>query len=164
MVEKEQVVFLSNGMEQTNFTLFDIKKLDVTIKNFLPGFQKGKEAISGFEVTKRDNTISYIFTFIHSGENYYLVIYTKSKKAVVELKNVEVIDGNSYIVWKYSPAKRDGKNQERKDYFKKHFGSAIRQIFIPNSPSEIEAFIGELFALSQSRLKADHIGEENDTI
>ncbi|HJV17413.1 MAG TPA: hypothetical protein VJ546_08550 [Bacillales bacterium] len=161
MLEKEQVIFLSNGMEQTNLSLFDIKKLDVTIKNFLPGFQKGKEAISGFEVTNRDINISYIFTFIHSEENYYLVIYSKNKKAVVELKNVEMIDGNSYIVWKYSPAKRDGKNQERKDYFEKHFGSTIRQILIPKSSSEIETFVGELFTLSQSRLKADNIGEEN---
>jgi hypothetical protein len=160
MLEKEQVIFLSSGMEQTNPTLFDIKKLDVTIKNFLPGFQKGKEAISGFEVTKRDDNTSYIFTFIHSEENYYLVIYSKNKKAMMELKNVEMIDGNPYIVWKYNPAKRDGKNQERKDYFKKNFGSAIRQIFIPKSSSEIEAFICELFALCQSRLQADHIGEE----
>jgi hypothetical protein len=161
MLEKEQVIFLSNGMEQTNLTLFDIKKLDTTIKNFLPGFQKGKEAISGFEVTKRDTNISYIFTFINSEENYYLVIYTKNKKAVVELKKVEMIEGNPCIVWKYNPAKRDGKNQERKDYFEKHFGSLIRQIYIPKSPSEIEAFIGELFALSQSRLQADQIGEES---
>jgi hypothetical protein len=161
MLEKEQVIFLSNGLEQTNLTLFDIKKLDVTIKNFLPGFQKGKEVISGFEVTKRDHHISYIFTFIHSDENYYLVIYSKNKKAVVELKNVEMMDGNPYIVWKYNPAKRDGKNQERKDYFINHFGSTIRQILIPKSPSEIEAFIGELFALCQSRLKADNLGEEN---
>jgi hypothetical protein len=160
MLEKEQVIFLSNGMEQTNLTLFDIKKLDVTIKNFLPGFQKGKEAISGFEVTKRDSMISYIFTFIHSGENYYLVIYSKNKKAVLELKNVEMIDGNPYIVWKYNPVKRDGKNTERKDYFKKNFGSAIRQISIPKTSAEIEAFIGELFDLCQSRLKADNIGEE----
>lgn len=161
MLEKDQVIFLSNGMEQTNLALFDIKKIDTTIKNFLPGFQKGKEAISGFEVTKRDNNIGYIFTFIHSEENYYLVIYSKNKKAVVELKNVEMIDGNPYIVWKYNPVKRDGKNQERKDYFKRHFGSFIRQILIPKSPSEIETFVGELFALSQSRLEADKLGEEN---
>lgn len=160
MLEKEQVIFLSNGMEQANLTLFDIKKLDTTIKNFLPGFQKGKEAISGFEVTKRDYNISYIFTFIHSGENYYLVIYSQNKKAMAELKNVEMIDGNSYIVWKYNPAKRDGKNQERKDYFIRNFGSTIRQILIPKSSSDIETFIDELFALCQSRMKADNIGVE----
>jgi hypothetical protein len=157
MLEKEQVVFLSNGMEQSNPTLFDIKKLDTTVKNFLPGFQKGKEAISGFEVTKRDNNISYLFTFIHTGENYYLVIYSQNKKPMAELKNIEMIDGNPYIVWKYNPAKRDGKNQERKDYFKENYGSTIRQIPIPKSSSDIETFIGELFALCQNRLEADNI-------
>ncbi|MCL6571825.1 MAG: hypothetical protein K6T88_09095 [Bacillus sp. (in: Bacteria)] len=156
-MEKEQVVFLSNGMEQSNLTLFEIKKLDTTVKNFLPGFQKGKEAISGFEVTKRDNKISYLITFIHTGENYYLVVYSQNKKAMAELKNIEMIDGNPYIVWKYNPAKRDGKNQERKDYFKENFGPPNRQIPIPKTSSDIESFIGELFALCQNRLEADDI-------
>lgn len=160
MLEKEQVVFLSEGMEQSNLTLFDITKLNTTVKNFLPGFQKGNEAISGYEITKRGTTISYLFTFIQSGDNYYLVIYSKNKKAMAELKNIDVIDGNPYIVWKYNPAKRDGKNQDRKDYFTKNFGSTIRQIPIPTSHSDIEPFIGELFALCQSRLEADSIGEE----
>ena len=159
MLEKEQVVFLSNALEQSNLTLFDIKKLDTTVKNFLPGFQKGKEAVSGFEITKHDNNSSYLFTFIHSGDNYYLVIYSQNKKAMAELKNIDMIDGNPHIVWKYSPAKRDGKNQDRKDYFTKNFGPPIRQIPIPNSSSDIETFLGELFALCENRLEADNIGE-----
>ncbi|WP_142385067.1 hypothetical protein [Cytobacillus massiliigabonensis] len=161
-MEKEQVVFLANGIEQSNLTLFDIKKLDTTVKNFLPGFQKGKEAIAGFEITKRDNHVSYLFAFIHTGDNYYLVIYSPNKKALAELKNIDMVDGNPYIIWKYNPAKRDGKNQDRKDYFTKNFGPAIRQILIPKSSSDIETFIGELFALCQNRLEADHLGEETN--
>ncbi|MDF2857854.1 MAG: hypothetical protein K0Q87_3705 [Neobacillus sp.] len=160
MVEKEQIVFLSNALEQSNLVRFDVKKLDTTVKNFLPGFQKGREAHSGFEVTKRDNGITYLFTFIGSSENYQLFIYSQNKKAMAELKKIELIEGIPHLIWKYSPAKRDGRNQERKDYFQENFGSAIRQIPIPPSSSEIEAFISALFEICQNRLEADSIGEE----
>lgn len=160
MLEKEQVALLLNGLEQASLTLFDIRKLDTTVKNFLPGFQKGKEAVAGFEVTKKENGVSYLFTIIRSGDDYQLVIYSQNKKALAELKKIEMIEGTPSIIWKYSPAKRDGKNQDRKDYFTTKFGPLIRQIPLPMSSSDIEVFIGELFALCQDRFVADNLGLE----
>lgn len=160
-MEKEQVVYISDCIEKATSELYKIEKLDHTVKNFLPGFQKGKEALSGFNVTSLNADANYIFTFIHghNDENYYLVIYSGNKKAMAELKKVEVIDNDSYLVWKYNPLKRDGKNQERKDYFKETFGPLNRQIPLPKSHAEIEAFFNQLFALCHDRLEADNIGE-----
>lgn len=162
-MEKDQVIFLSNHIEQAAFTLYEAKKVDTTGKNFLPGFQKGKEAISGFEITRLDNNTSYLFTFINwQDENYYLVIYSPKKKAIAELKQIEVIDGDPFLVWKYNPLKRDGKNKDRKAYFEKAFGSTTRQIPFPKSASNTESFVNQLFTLCQNRQEADNIGEDVD--
>jgi hypothetical protein len=156
-LEKEKVIFISNCIEQTTSSLYEIKKLDTTVKNFLPGFQKGKEAFSGFEVTGLDSDTTYRFIFIQSqNENYHLVIYSQNKKAIAELKEIELIDGEPYLVWKYNPLKRDGMNQERKAYFKKTFGSTTIQILLPRSSSDIETFFNQLFTLCQNRQEADH--------
>lgn len=159
-MEKDHVTLILDGFEQVSPASFTIKQLDATASNFLPGFQKGKEAVAGFEVTKQEDNSSYLFAFIRSGESYQLVIYSSTKKALAELKNIEMQEGTPSIIWKYSPAKRDGKNQDRKDYFSKNFGHLIRHIPIPKSPSDTEAFIGELFTLCQHRFEADNLGEE----
>jgi hypothetical protein len=159
MLKKDQVVLLSDWIEQSTSTLFEIKKLDTTVKNFLPGFQKGKEAFSGFEVTRLDSNTIYRFIFIHSqpNEDFQFVIYSHKKKALAELKQIEMIDGHPHLIWKYNPLKRDGLNQDRKTYFIKTFGSTTLQIPLPKSSSDVETFFDQLFTLCQNRLEADTI-------
>jgi hypothetical protein len=158
MLEKDRVVFLSNCIEQSTSSLFEIKKLDTNVKNFLPGFQKGKEAYSGFEVISQDTNTGYRFIFIHSqNENYHFVIYSQNKKAIAELKEIEMIDGEPNLVWKYNPLKRDGKNQERKAYFIKTFGSTTLQIPLPKSSLDIDMFFNQLFTICQNRQEADQM-------
>ncbi|MDP4087216.1 MAG: hypothetical protein Q8934_21885 [Bacillota bacterium] len=158
MLERDQVAFLTSCMEESISSLFEIKKLDTSGKSFLPGFQKGKEAVSGFEVTQTDTNTAYLFVFIKSDENYHLMIFSQNKsKVFAELKQVEVINGDSFFVWKYNPLKRDGKNQARKDYFKENFGSLTMQIAFPNSSSDTETFFNQFFTLCHNRLEADNI-------
>ena len=62
-----------------------------------------------------------------------------------------------HIVWAYKPFKRDGKNDQRKAYFKQMFGSTTVQIKLPSTSLEVEVFLGQLFKLCQNRIKADRI-------
>lgn len=159
MLEKDQVSFLSKYIEQSTSSIFEVNKLDTSGKNFLPGFQKGKTALAGFEVTKHESMTTYLLVFVNAGENNHLMIFSHNKsKVMAELKKIEEVEGVPCLIWKYNPAKRDGKNQERKDYFQKTFGSTLMQIPLPTSSSEIEAFFIQLFALCQNRLEADSIG------
>jgi hypothetical protein len=160
MLEKEQVVILSNDIEQATSSLFEVKKLDTTVQNLLPGFQKGKEAFSGFEITSLDNDKTYRFIFIRSqNENYHLMIFSPNKQVLAELKQIEIIDGTPHLVWKYNPLKRDGMNARRKEYFKNKFGSLSLQIPLPTSSADIEAFFNQLFTLCQNRQEADYAVE-----
>jgi hypothetical protein len=65
-------------------------------------------------------------------------------------------------VWTYKPFKRDGKNDQRKAYFKQMFGSTTVEIKLPSSSSEVEGFFNQLFQLCQNRIKADRIVEVFD--
>lgn len=160
MLEKEQVHFLSKSIEEAHSSFFEIKKLDTSAKNFLPGFQKGKTAISGFEVTKLDINTTFLFVFIQSEQNYHLMIFSHNKtKVMAELKQIEMMDGVALLIWKYNPLKRDGKNQERKAYFLETFGSTTMEIPLPKTSSDIETFFNHLFTLCQNRLAADNLGE-----
>lgn len=156
MLEKDHVVFISNCIEQSASTIFEIKKLDTTVENFLPGFQKGKEAFSGYEATELNTNSVYRFIFIRSqNETYHLMIYSQNKKAIAELKEIEIVAGEPCLVWKYNPLKRDGMNQERKAYFRETFGSIGIQIKLPKSAMDTDAFFKQLFTLCQNRLEAD---------
>jgi hypothetical protein len=74
---------------------------------------------------------------------------------VAEIQQIK--DGQ--IVWMYKPFKRDGKNDQRKAYFKQMFGSTTVQIELPSSSSGIDTFFNQLFKLCQNRVKADRIVE-----
>lgn len=163
-MKKGQAVFLSNCINKSTPTLFEIKNLS-TKDGLLPNFHQWtnrKKVISGYEVTELDTNASYFFIFIdwHRNENYYLVIYTHNKRTTLaELRDIDMENGYPHLIWRYNPLKRDGMNQERKAYFKQTFGSTTIQIPLPKSSSDIDLFFKSLFSLCQKRLKADKIIE-----
>jgi hypothetical protein len=163
-LKKEEAIFLSNLIESSNPAAFEIKKVP-TVNDMLPKFHQWtnrKQTLAAYEVTRMDSDTSYFFLFIdwHRNDNYYLVIYAHDKSTTVaEIQNIKEIDGVPQIVWMYKPFKRDGKNDQRKAYFKQMFGSTTVQINLPSSIEEIDTFFGHLFKLCQNRIKADQIVE-----
>ncbi|MFP7299202.1 hypothetical protein [Neobacillus niacini] len=161
-MEKEAAIHLANLIVNSKTGAYEIKKLE-TVNGTLPRFHQwtnGKQTLAGFEVTRVDSDTSYYFLFIdwHRNDNYYLVIYLHNKSTTAaELRVIEEIDGIPHIVWKYNPLKRDGKNLQRKSYFKQVFGSTTIQIKVPPSSLEVEEFFHQLFKLCQNRIKADKI-------
>lgn len=166
-MEKVQAIFLSNCMKKSTSTIYEIKKLTI-VAGTLPKFHQwtnGKPTIAGYEVTRLDRDTSYFFIFIdwHRNDNYYLVIYAHDKSTTLaELHQVEEMEGALHLVWKYNPLKRDGKNGQRKAFFKQTFGSTTIQIKLPSSGVEVEVFFDQLFQLCKNRKKADHIVEVFD--
>lgn len=91
------------------------------------------------------------------------MIYAHDKSTTVaEIRPIKEIEGIPHLVWTYKPFKRDGKNDQRKAYFKQMFGSTTIEIKLPSSSSEVEGFFNQLFKLCQNRIKADRIVEVFD--
>jgi len=161
-LEKEQALVLSNCIENANLFTFEIKKLE-TVGGVLPRFHQwtnGKNTLAGYEVNRLDSDTGYYFLFIdwHRNENYYLVIYAHDKSTTcAEIRQVQEIDGEPHFIWMYKPFKRDGKNDQRKAFFKQMFGTTTIQIKLPSSPHEVDDFFNQLFKLCQNRIKADKI-------
>ncbi|WHY87345.1 hypothetical protein QNH39_05675 [Neobacillus novalis] len=166
-MEQEQALFLANFIENSTPAAYEINKLE-TVSGTLPKFHQwtnGKKTLAAYEVTRPATETGYYFVFIdwHRNDIYYLVIYAHDKKTTVaELRQVQEIDDVPQIVWSYKPFKRDGKNDQRKAYFKQMFGSTTVQIKLPAATSEVEAFFDQVFKLCQNRIRADRIVEVFD--
>ncbi|MFL6559621.1 MAG: hypothetical protein ACJ8MO_26340 [Bacillus sp. (in: firmicutes)] len=161
-MEKGQAIFLANCIETSHSSAFEMKKLEIS-NGSLPKFHqwtKGKPTLAAFEITRLDSDTSYFFLFIdwHRNDNYYLVIYAHNRSTTyAEIRQIQEIDGMPHLVWVYKAFKRDGKNDQRKAYFKQLFGSTTVQIKLPSSPHEVEVFLVQLFKLCQNRIMADRI-------
>lgn len=91
---------------------------------------------------------------------FYLVIFPEDKSGPVAEIHTVIEDGSSEVFkWRYSPSKRDGKNDKRKDYFEKYFFDLNVKISIPSSDNEVNDFLKELISLYILRLKADNLDE-----
>jgi hypothetical protein len=161
-LEKDRAVFLAKQIEKSSPHMFGIKKLAL-VNGTLPKFHQwtnGKQLVAGFEITRLDSETSHYFLLIdwHRNDNYYLVIYAHNKSTTIaEIRQVEDIDGSFQFVWSYNPLKRDGKNAQRKAYFKQIFGTTTVHIMLPTNVLEVEDFIEQLFKLCLNRITADQI-------
>jgi hypothetical protein len=167
-LEKDQAVFLAKLIEKSAPYLFEIKKL-VLVNGTLPKFHQwtnGKQLVAGFEITRIDSDMTYYFLFIdwHRNDNYYLVIYAHNKSTTVaEIRQVEEIDGTLHLVWSYNPLKRDGKNDQRKAYFKQMFGTITVHIKLPTKEIDVEEFYEQIFKLCLNRITADRNADKYDS-
>ncbi|PLS02177.1 hypothetical protein [Neobacillus cucumis] len=163
-MEQKQAIFLTEQIEHSNPRGYEIQKLQ-TVDGMLPKFHQwtnGKKTLAAYEVVRPDSDTGYYFLFIdwHRNDNYYLVIYAQNKSTTcAEIRKIEELEEGAHFVWAYKPFKRDGKNDQRKAYFKQMFGSTTVHIKLPSSPSDVEEFLTQLFKLCQNRVKADKITE-----
>lgn len=88
--------------------------------------------------------------------NEYLVIFPESRMGpIVEIRKVTQDSEGRRFQWRYSPSKRDGKNDERREQFACFFGSVNVEIFVPECAEDVERFLVELFELAEVRCEAD---------
>jgi hypothetical protein len=163
-MEKEQAIHLANLFDLRTKAIsstFEINKL-ITRGGRLPQFHQwtnDKSVVAGYNVMKLgENNLYFLFIDWHRNDNYYLVIYSANKSTTyAEIQQIVEYEGHPHLLWKYNPLKRDGKNQQRKAYFKQVFGSTFVHIPMPTSSTEVDTFLNDLFKLSANRLKADRI-------
>ncbi|WP_088070352.1 hypothetical protein [Gottfriedia luciferensis] len=168
-MKKEIAINITNHIKKwmkSNNSFYVIEEIPTTF-NTLQNFQQwanGKQIVSAFHLNKIEEE-SYYLLFIdwHRNENYYLVIYVGNKSTTAaEIREVHDLNGKQSLVWKYNPLKRDGKNAERKAYFKQVFGSLQVDIPIPNSSKDVDQFFNDLYKLCRNRQSADRITDVFD--
>lgn len=165
-MEKKQAIELSELIEawgNSHALKFKVDKL-VSVNDRLKDFHQWtneKPIVAGYNITKLEEN-HYYFLFIdwHRNDNYYLVIYAQNKSTTLaEIRQIVENDGQLQLLWRYNPLKRDGKNDQRKAYFKQVFGSTTIHIPLPIDSVDVESFIDQLFILCSNRVKADRIVE-----
>ncbi|MCX7205602.1 MAG: HNH endonuclease [Proteobacteria bacterium] len=105
-----------------------------------------------------DNGLWVLLLDWREQDNFYVVLFPESKSGpVAEIHRLTVKSGEEVLHWRYSPSKRDGKNEERKAYFVEAFLSDNVQISVPKNLDDVDDFIEELFSLASSRAKADEL-------
>jgi|GEM_PF-2806895 len=124
----------------------------------IKGFHPWEELVAAFLV-KNEAGLAYHLLLVDwqtRDNNFYLVIYSENKIGpIAQIHKTQEELGAIDLYWIYNPNKRDGKNDDRKNYFKKYFLTTDVRIEIPNSEVDVEGFLDEVFALANNRLKAD---------
>jgi hypothetical protein len=93
-------------------------------------------------------------------ETYYIVVFEEARLGpVCELHRVSGDDVAPTLEWTYRPSKRDGKNEQRKQYFLTTYGAETAALDLPKNADEIDDFIGDLIELVDYRMKADALAE-----
>ncbi|MFD2445357.1 hypothetical protein ACFSO7_15440 [Bacillus sp. CGMCC 1.16607] len=165
-MEKSQAITLSKLLDEwakhPSIT-YELSKLE-TVRDQLHQFHQwsnGKPLVAGFHVAKLGiNNYYFLLIDWHRNDNYYLVIYSGNKsRTLAEIQHIVEKDGKPYFHWKYNPLKRDGKNEQRKAYFKQVFGSLLLEIPLPSSLDQVEDFFDHVLMLCSNRTKADGIVE-----
>lgn len=127
------------------------------LKNFHP-WADGKNFIGGFLIHADSGTNMWLLLINWRKDEYYIVLYPEDKSCPIAELHKSIKDGNhDCLQWTYSPTKRDGKNSERKKYFKKYFLSLDVTISIPSAIHEVSDFLNELLCLAENRVKADSL-------
>jgi len=107
-----------------------------------------------------DNCLWVLLLDWRINENYYIVLFPESRTGpLVEIHRLTVNNGEKVLHWRYSPSKRDGRNEKRMAYFVDAFLSDNVRISVPNNLDEVDDFIEELFSLVSSRTKADELDQ-----
>lgn len=140
------------------FDLFNqIQKLPL---NGFHTFADGKPCIGAFKIKRVSGDVLWLLVIDWRGdENFYVVLYPENKNLapIAELHDARETQDAIDLVWRYSPRKRDGRNEDRKQAFERAVGSSEFVVSLPSASVTLEDFLDDLFALSAYRLAADEL-------
>jgi hypothetical protein len=163
-MKKQEAIEIANHISQysvashCSYEISNIRLHEGPLRGFHQ-WADGKELVDAFCITKPGQDTFYVlFIDWHRNGNYYLVVYAHDKSTTyAEIQQTVTEGGAACLLWKYNPLKRDGKNFERKAFFKQRFGSTEVRIPFPESKENVEPFLDGLFSLVRHRLQADRI-------
>lgn len=124
----------------------------------------GRDIQGAYLVRGPNDGIAYWILLIEWNDDggHYLVIFPEDRAGpLAEIHNLVTIAGCPTLVWNYSPKKHDGRNELRKDYFRRYFMSTEANISCPITVEDVQGFLTELFSLVDCRVKADSLDDDN---
>lgn len=111
----------------------------------------------------RDDGISVICLLIDwkdSGNWYLVACDAKTHAPLCEISHEVGAGLERQLVWKYTPTKRDGRNPERVEYFKRVMGAQQINLAIPSGDRwHSTRFADDILSLVEVRLAADELNE-----
>lgn len=121
-----------------------------------------KEFEGGFLV--KNSTGSNLWLLLikwNDAHGFYIVLFPEDKSGpIAEIHSYTTDEDGDYLHWRYKPSKRDGRNNERKEYFEKYFYSLDVVISLPRTVEEVPEFLVELISLAENRAKADELDSD----
>jgi HNH endonuclease len=131
----------------------------------LSGFHQwadGRDFVGGALVANSNGLASWLLFLLWNDteyyNEYYLIIFPEDKsRPITEIHDIRENESEVTLQWQYVPKKRDGKNQERKNYFIRYFGDLIVSLTVPLQQSDVQDLLDEVFALAEIRIKADNL-------
>ncbi|MBU2876452.1 HNH endonuclease [Aliiglaciecola lipolytica] len=126
--------------------------------NGFHAFANGKPCIGAFKVHRiAGGTLWLLVIDWRADGNFYVVVYPENNNLapLAELHDAREAQDSIDLVWSYSPKKRDGRNEERKQAFQSAVGDSKFVVSLPSASVTLEDFLTDLFALAAFRLAAD---------
>lgn len=123
-------------------------------------FANGKESLGAFLISDGSKLYWIFIIDWQSKNNFYLVVYPeKSNQApLAEIHKQTVFTDGVDLVWKYSPRKKDGLNEQRKEQFSNMTGGGEFILSLPSKLVTFEDTVDDLFRLITCRVTADQLG------
>lgn len=116
---------------------------------------------------ERDDGVSLVCLVIdwqQSGEWYIVACSDKTHAPQAEIWRETTSSNVISLEWRYKPAKRDGRNAERTQYFRAHVGDITMDLSVPEPADDSSRFVEDLFALVDNRVKADDLSKDEPDI
>lgn len=143
----------------------DFRLTRTTTAKPLVGFHKwadGKPLISADRILRdNDDAMRLLLIDWHEDDEFYCVLYPDDRSSpIAELWSIEETAAGDQLVWNYRPVKRDGKNEQRKNYFSQIAGDLTLRVALPTTVEDVPPLLCNLFALHDYRLAADQLAPE----
>ena len=141
-----------------NGSSLDITRVARNTLPVLPFLKKDHHVLSSYRIDDGDGLFYIVICNWRRTQNYYLVIFGKfpGDANYCILAEVHKTDTHEFF-WRYSPSKRDGKNEERRTRFKSMYGSLQARVSLPVGDISMDDFLRDLLNLADFRKTADEL-------
>ena len=159
---------LSMNRVVKNGSSLDITRVPRSGLPALPFLREEHHVLSSYRINDGDGLFYMLICNWRRTQNYYLVIFGKfpADANYCILSEVHKTDTHE-LFWRYSPSKRDGKNEERRARFTSMYGSLHVRISLPGGDISVDDFLRDFLNLADFRKTADDLSaafsqKEND--
>lgn len=160
---RDEIITLRNLIEASDTPAYNVvqQRLDGTTMSNFHEWANEKNYEGAFLISNQYDERYWFVLIEWKPQRYYLVLFPDDRSGpLLEIHQLETDDkSNQYLEWTYKPTKRDGKNADRVEYFKKFYFDSAVTISFPSDENELPDFYDEIFSLLDTRVKSDVLDE-----